>query len=44
MTVRSVCSREGMVVFVVKYCRWEDWYITSLGQGNDEKYSAFYCI
>jgi len=44
MTVRSACSREGMVVFVVMYCRREDWYIASLGQGNEEKDSVFYCI
>ena len=24
--LRSACSREGMVVFVVTYCRLEDWY------------------
>jgi len=37
MTVRSACSREGMVVFVVTYCRREDWYMVRLGQGNEEK-------
>ena len=31
MTVRSACSREGMVVFVVTYCSREVWYIAGLG-------------
>jgi len=35
--LRSACSREGMVVFVVMYCRREDWYMVRLGYGNEEK-------
>jgi len=34
MTVRSACSREGMVVRVVTYCHREDWYMVRLGQGK----------
>jgi len=41
MNVRSAFSHEGMVVFVVTYCRREDWYIASLGQGIEEKTRYF---
>jgi len=34
MTVRSACSCEGMVVFVVTYCQLEDWYMVRFWQGK----------
>jgi len=37
MTVRSACSREGMVVFVGKYCRREYLYMVNLLEVYEEK-------
>jgi len=37
MTVRSACSREGLIVFIVTYWSRENWYMVRLGKEMRKK-------